>query len=188
MSNNMTPKEKNMLVQFGIREAEILNRVESDKLCESRSEAVRRGLSLFEVLHGADEKPLLALLSNSLHASAVAIDGVERFHSMITISQALAKGVRAVLGAKYGILATEYFESYVSTLDSILLLPKDRMFKELDRAELRKELLVMSDAIFYGPPGIVDKEEVKKYMVTLPARHGTERLQKAADYPRKRNT
>jgi hypothetical protein len=91
----------------------------------------------------------VALLSNSFQEASYSLDCDDLFHNLATTtSEDLVKVARGTLGAKHRIIATEDIESYIATTNSILAVPRNRISRELGKAELLEELLVMCGAIF----------------------------------------
>ncbi len=134
--------ERKMLLSYGPRELDILNRVDSEKLCPSKNEAWRRGLFAFDELYDLDEDILLQLLSQSLGNLVEAVNDHSKFVIGLRRARALSKTVRAVMAIKRGVLETEFFDAATATLDNYTsALGDDSLYREIDKTRLKEELL-----------------------------------------------
>jgi hypothetical protein len=129
-----------ILVSYGTDEANLLQKMEKEKVVPSKNEALRRGLQAEALLVETNETILLRLLIDALRASKSSIADKEKLAARLLDAQALSYALHAISIVKKGSAAAEFMDVFTSTLREYSLLADASIYDMADKGRLQESL------------------------------------------------
>lgn len=136
--------ENKLALEYGPREAAILEDLVQKRKMPSKNEAFRRGLLALDYLDKVDKSVILKMLAKHLDQTASNVKDVTAFSNELAFSRALAYEIVATFASQKGVQGADNIDIFRSTLDDCFVLLSSDGLKGANKDKLTKRLLALS--------------------------------------------
>jgi hypothetical protein len=162
--------ENKLPLEYGPREAAILEEMIRKGKVPSKNEAFRRGVLALSYLDKADRSTLLKMLSDYLReaASHVKLEDASEFTKRLEFSRVLAYELVATFAALKGIQGADSINIFRSALDDYYVMVQSGGFKNADKQKLANRLYALSEMAMQFSEKEEESKEQQKIEVSRP--------------------
>jgi hypothetical protein len=153
--------ENKLPLEYGPREAAVLEEMIRKGKAPSKNEAFRRGVLALSYLDKADKSVLLKMLAHYLGETASHVRDSNEFSKLLDSSRTLAYEIVATFAAQKGVQGADAIDIFRSSLDDYFVMIRSGGFKSADKERLANRLYALSEMAIQFSEKEESKEQVE---------------------------